>query len=280
MKIIEVPIEKIANWKDNPKSIKEEDLKRLKYQIKKLGVYKPLLVTRALKKDKAGTAKYISLGGNQRLKAFGELKTQIIPCSLVKADTQKKRIEYSLSDNDQMGRYESDLLNDLVLPEMDNLDLDMFKLDLGELTGLEEFMGIDSTETGTEDDIPEVPEDPVTKTGDLYQLGDHRLLCGDATKKEDVDRLMGGEKADMVFTDPPYGMDLDTDYSKMPSTKKEGNKTYKPVIGDDCEFNPQLILDYFSYCQEIILFGADYYARTLPNGSWYVWDKRVEEKFD
>ena len=141
MNIIEVPIEKIANWKDNPKSIKEEDLKRLKYQIKELGVYKPLLVTRVLKKDNAGQAKYISLGGNQRLKAFAELKTSIIPCSLVKADIQKKRIEYSLSDNDQMGRYESDLLNDLILPEMDNLDLDMFKLDLGELTGLDDLMG-------------------------------------------------------------------------------------------------------------------------------------------
>ena len=139
MNIIEVPIEKIANWKDNPKSIKEEDLKRLKYQIKELGVYKPLLVTRALKKDKVD-ADYISLGGNQRLKAFAELKTSIIPCSLVKADTQKKRIEYSLSDNDRAGSYNRDQLNDLIFPQMDNLDLDMFKLDLGELTGLDEFM--------------------------------------------------------------------------------------------------------------------------------------------
>ena len=72
MKIIEVPIEKLANWKDNPKSIKEEDLKRLKYQIKALGVYKPLLATRALKKDKVD-ADYISLGVNHRVKSFNEL---------------------------------------------------------------------------------------------------------------------------------------------------------------------------------------------------------------
>ncbi len=56
-----------------------------------------------------------------------------------------------------------------------------------------------------EDDIPEV-EEPTTKLGDLWLLGEHRLLCGDATISTDVDRLMGGEKADMVFTDPPYGM--------------------------------------------------------------------------
>jgi len=53
---------------------------------------------------------------------------------------------------------------------------------------------------------PEPPEEPITKPGDLWILGRHRLLCGDATKKEDVERLMGGKKADMVFTDPPYGL--------------------------------------------------------------------------
>jgi len=70
-----------------------------------------------------------------------------------------------------------------------------------------------------EDAVPEVPDDPITKVGDLWLMGEHRCLCGDATKREDVELLMGGVKADMVFTDPPYGMDLDTDYSKMPSNK-------------------------------------------------------------
>ena len=59
------------------------------------------------------------------------------------------------------------------------------------------------------DEVPATPKEAKTKTGDLYQLGSHRLLCGDATKKEDVERLMGGEKAEMVFTDPPYGVGYD-----------------------------------------------------------------------
>jgi DNA modification methylase len=109
----------------------------------------------------------------------------------------------------------------------------------------------------------------------------HILMCGDSTSKDDVDRLMDGEKADMVFTDPPYGMNLDTDYSKLPDTNRMGKaKTFKSVHGDDNEFNPTFILEYFDYCNEILLFGADYYAKYLPQGSWYVWDKRCDENFD
>ena len=130
------------------------------------------------------------------------------------------------------------------------------------------------------DDVPETPEEPITKPGDLWILGNHRLLCGDSTDVLAVERLMDGQKADLVLTDPPYGMNLDTDYSKLPSTKAEGNKTYSPVAGDDAEYDPSTVLNCFDYCDEIIMFGADYYAKFLPAGSWYVWDKRVEEKFD
>jgi DNA modification methylase len=110
------------------------------------------------------------------------------------------------------------------------------------------------------------------KMGDLWQIGEHRLLCGDSTKKEDVERVMGGEKADMVFTDPPYGMNLDTDYSGI---MNRGNK-YEKVIGDDKEW----LFDSANYydCDEQIWWGADWYRRTLPiGGSWFVWDKQISE---
>lgn len=110
----------------------------------------------------------------------------------------------------------------------------------------------------------------------------HRLMVGDATKIENVEKLMDGKKADMVFTDPPYGIDLDTDYSKLPDSNRMGKaKTYSPVIGDNEEFDPTFILNTFKYCSEILMFGADYYSDKLPKGgSWYVWDKRVDANFD
>ena len=128
------------------------------------------------------------------------------------------------------------------------------------------------------------------KIGDLIEIGNHRLLCGDSTKKEDVERLMNGKKADMVLTDPPYGMKLDTDYSSMQGSlgRKAGTrgKSYDKVIGDNDDFKSELItciFDNFGYVKEIFLFGADYFAELINNkneGSWQVWDKRKESQAD
>jgi DNA modification methylase len=90
---------------------------------------------------------------------------------------------------------------------------------------------------------------------------------------------MNQSKADLVFTDPPYGMDLDTDYTKMGS----GGKKYDAVISDNKLFDAEFILTYFAYCKEIFLWGADYYVETLnrkyPNlGSWIIWDKYSDEQ--
>jgi DNA modification methylase len=136
----------------------------------------------------------------------------------------------------------------------------------------------------TEDEVPEVPVDAVTKLGDLWLLGEHRVLCGDSTSEEDVSRLMNGEKADMVFTDPPYGMKLNADYSGMKSEIFKGGiggKKYDNVKGDHNDFTNELIGTIFSSfadVKEIFIWGADYFAELLPNkndGSWIVWDKRA-----
>lgn len=124
--------------------------------------------------------------------------------------------------------------------------------------------------------------------GDLWQLGEHRLICGDCTDAAVVARVMQGEKADML-TDPPYGMDLDTDWSDAVGSlgsigakhNTTGNK-YSPVIGDDKQFDPSHLFDLF-VTGEMFLFGADYYAEFLPqknDGSWLVWDKRKESQED
>ena len=99
---------------------------------------------------------------------------------------------------------------------------------------------------------------------------------------------MDGQKADMVFTDPPYGMHLDADYSDMSSKFKgsKGGNKYANVIGDHNDFSPDLIQTVFAnfeYCKEIFLWGADYYSDLLPNrndGSWIVWDKRGDDSAD
>jgi len=129
-----------------------------------------------------------------------------------------------------------------------------------------------------EDDTPEPPKEPNARLGNLWRLGNHRLLCGDSSDKATVEKLMDGARADMVFTDPPYGMNLDTDYSKM----GDKGRKHDAVINDDVQFDASFLIDTFSYCKEIFLWGADYYietlGRTYPNlGSWIIWDKYSDE---
>jgi DNA modification methylase len=169
----------------------------------------------------------------------------------------------------------------------DDIDLSLLGFDPDELDAL--LNPIEETEGLTDEDaVPETPVEPKTKLGDIYILGNHRLMCGDSTSIDAVDKLMDGKKADVVFTDPPYGMFLNADYSDMDSKFKgsTGGNKYDQVIGDNEDFSPELINTVFAcfdYCKEIFLWGADYYAEHLPNknnGSWVVWDKRGDESAD
>ena len=267
MEIKRVPISQVEPWDKNPRNIKTKDFERLKKQILELGIYKPLICY------KEGD-KYITLGGNMRLLALRELGIPEVEISIVHPKSEAEKIKYNLSDNDRAGEYDDQALAELIYPHQDEIQLEDFKVDLGEaidLKGVIDSFGPE-LEDFEEEEIPEIDDGPaVTQPGDLYQLGRHRLLCGDATKEEDVKRLMNGQRADMVFTDPPYGINLDTDFSGM----KEGKK-YKEIIGDNRAYDPAHIFHFFSYCKEIFLWGADYYAEKIPNrnsGSWFVWDK-------
>lgn len=271
----------LHNWEHNPRTVTKEGLERLIKQIKKLGVYKPLLIT-----DDG-----IVLGGNMRLQALKQMGEKKVWVSVVKADTEEKKIEYALSDNDRVGKYEADQLANLIgnFPEVEWKD---YSVDIKEPELVSDLM--DSFKEVEEDEPPAVAEGEAdSKPGELYQLGRHRLMCGDSTKIEDVERLMDGKKADMVFTDPPYGMFLNADFSDMKNSLDfardkgfVGGKKYENVIGDHDDFNPDFINTIFSvfgYCKEIFLWGANYYSELLINrndGSWIVWDKRLDESAD
>jgi len=158
----------------------------------------------------------------------------------------------------------------LALEELKGLSPEMF-----DLTGFDADLLIEPDE---KDDV--IPENPPTiaKLGDIWQLGRHRLLCGDATKEEDVEKLMNGMKADMVFTDPPYGIEIDTDTKKILGKTAKAKK-YDRIIGDGIKFDARFIFEIFGYCDEILIWGADYFIDTIPNsgkdGNFIVWDKRV-----
>ena len=232
----------------------------------------------------AGNGLVSAISKNTPIKVIESTGKELIVVKRTDLSTKdEKRKKLAVMDNSASDSSEFDL-------ELLSLDFDSFKL---------KEMGIDieTVEEETEVVEDEVPEEVETrcKKGDIWKLGNHRLMCGDSTVITDVEKLMNGQKADMVFTDPPYGMNLDTDYSKMNGSKKNiefkqrkkvvGGKSYQQGKVDD--FTPEMINTLFAcfdYAKEMFLWGADYFAEMLSDkneGSWIVWDKRDDnEQFD
>jgi DNA modification methylase len=215
------------------------------------------------------------IAGHGRLLAARKLGHKEVPTIELTGLSEAQKKAYIIADNklalnagwdNEMLKLEFDQLTEL------GFDLELTGFTLDEIAALDPEVVEGLTD---EDAVPEVPEEPKTKLGDIYKLGNHRLMCGDSTSIDAVDKLMDGQKADMVFTDPPYGMRLDTDYSKMGATKTK----YRQVIGDHEDFNAQ---DIFGVIESPIyyLWGADYYSDTIPlykDGSYFVWSKAQSE---
>jgi len=244
---------KLKTNPNNPRAIRKDQLDKL---VKSLREFPEMLEARPI----VVNPDYVVLGGNMRLKAAMQAGLKEVPVYVASWDEAKNK-EFIIKDNLAFGEWDWDMLaNEWEADELNDW-------------GLEVPMLEDETEGLTDpDDVPEVPEEPKTKAGDLWILGDHRLLCGDSTKAEDVEKLMNGEKADIVFTDPPYGMRLDCDYSKMP----RGKNTYDNVIGDHQDFDPACIFQVDS--PVYMIWGADWFYSKLQNGfSPIVWDKQPFE---
>lgn len=136
------------------------------------------------------------------------------------------------------------------------------------------------------DEVPAAPAEPITRLGDVWLLGPHRLVCGDATDEVVLKTLMGDDEIGCLLTDPPYGINLDTDYSSMTSrlTKTLGEGTrgnrYRPIANDAEPFDAAPVRAAFTKTREQFWFGADYYRSSLGgderDGAWLVWDKRNE----
>lgn len=251
---------------NNPRIIKDDKFKKL---VKSIQDFPQMLELRPIVIDENN----VVLGGNMRLKACIEAGLKDVPVKQAKELTEQQKKEFIVKDNVGYGEWDwDDLANnwdEQLLTEW-GLDIPNFEPEVLEA----EEDGFSAPEGGIETDIV---------LGDLFEIGEHRLLCGDSTDSDQVAKLMNGQKADMVFTDPPYGMNLDADFSKMGSDTIKAGRKHENIENDDKQFDPSIIFTFFNYCDDIILFGADYYSDYIPNkneGSWLIWDKRVEDKYD
>lgn len=271
-----VSIKELIPTQGELKDLTEANYNKLKLSLEKHGFIFPISIWQN------GDKNYL-IDGHQRqrviVKEYGDVEVPIIK---IPAKDITEAAEILLKVTSQYGTITQQGLDTYIatyeLPEVE----------VYEATHYDAISYLQQEPEVEEDEAPEVDdkEPPKSKLGEVYQLGRHRVMCGDSTDKASVELLMDGAKADMVFTDPPYGMDLDTDYSSMvggkhlsPDKQWTGGNNYGKVIGDDKPFNYQ---DYaWLEAKEQFWWGADYYFKTLPDeGNLLVWDKRLEESLD
>lgn len=191
-------VEDLIPYVNNSRKHSDQQVAQIAASIKEFGWTNPILVD----KDKG------IIAGHGRLMAARKLKMDDVPTIELShlSEAQKKALVIADNKLALNADWDTQILS-LELSELQDIgfDLDILGFDANELNALlepEEVEGLTD-----EDAVPEVPEEPKTKLGDIYQLGNHRLMCGDSTSIDAVEKLMDGQKADMVFTDPPYNID-------------------------------------------------------------------------
>ena len=251
---MKVDIKKVIPNPSNPRIIKDDKFKKLVNSIKE---FPQMLELRPIVVD----SNMVVLGGNMRLKACIAAGLQEVDILIADQLTEEQRAEFIIKDNVGFGEWDWDLLAN--------------EWDVEALTdwGLE--LPFDTTPVlEAEEDDYEMPSEIQTNIvlGDLIEIGNHRLLCGDSTDSDAVARLMDGQKADMVFTDPPYGIGLDKDNQRLGKSQE-----YGAVLNDH---DNTTAIDAFNLVsslnvENIFFWGANHYSNALPPSScWIVWDKQ------
>lgn len=244
IEIKKVKLSDIRMNPDNPRTISEKAMERL---VKSLKEFPDMLNLREIVVDETMTV----LGGNMRLLALQKIGTKDCTAKIVTGLTDDQKREFIIKDNSAFGEWDLDALanawSDLPLADW-GIDLPDEWLNTKTEDNRDSEPQIDRAE--------ELNQKWDVKAGDLWLIGEHRLLCGDSTKAEDVSKVMGGGMADMLLTDPPYGVSY--------VGKTADALTIENDALDDEEL-ASLVLSAFNNAQSICRGGAYWYA-TVPPG--------------
>jgi len=219
----------LKEWPKNPRKITDKGLVDLVISIDKFGLAEPIIIN---------TDNTIC-GGHGRKLALTKLGIKEIDCYVpdnTMTDKQFEELNIRLNKN-IAGVFDYDILaNEFEVDELLDWGFEPLELGITEIETIEPHCD--------EDEVPELKEDPITKRGDVWLLGKHRCMCGDSTMIDDVEKLMNGEKADMVFTDPPYGISYKSNWSKKFDEIKNDDEflDFKPILDIVCEKNSPMYI--------------------------------------
>lgn len=258
MQIFDKKLSEIKPYKNNPRK-NDKAVDPVAESIKQFGFKVPIVI------DKDGEI----VAGHTRYKAAKKLKLETVPC-IIADDLSEEQIKaFRLADNKvgELAEWDFSAL-EIELDGIDSIDMTEFGFEFPE----------EETEVVEDDFEEDLPEEPKAKPGDIYQLGKHRLMCGDSTSIDAVSKLVGGCQMDLLLTDPPYGID----YGGMLKGKgdgkggsdKNGWKSYDAPDWDENRPKAEDINSMLSIATNQIIWGGNYFADILPpKMCWLVWDK-------
>ena len=270
MEIIKKPIDSLIPYAKNARVHDEAQIAQIAGSIKEFGFNNPVLID----KDNG------IIAGHGRVMAARKLGLTEVPTILLDHLNETQRKAYILADNRIAinSTWDNEMLSLELMDIKDDVSLAMLGFNVDELDAL--LNPTELTEGLTDEDaVPDVPNEPTTKLGDIYQLGNHRLMCGDSTSIDAVEKLINNNKIDLCYTDPPYGINEKGDRSKRTGAA-EGTK-YIDFQDDTIDYAVEAyqIVEGVLQVPRQVWWGANYYCHALPqSNNWFVWDKRVEEK--
>ena len=260
IKVEYVSIDKIKPYQRNARKHDSKSIEVIANSISEFGMADPIAVW---------GKENIVIEGHGRLLALKQLGYDKAPIIHLDYLTDEQRRAYTLAHNKtaEFSEWDMELLTDEA-ESIFNIDLSDFGFDLSE---------DEEEETEViEDEVPEEVE-PVAKQGDIWQLGRHRLMSGDSTSVDNMNKLFDGNTIDLVLSDPPYGISVVGDNGKVGADNLAKNGIYMPVKGDETTDTTK---EFYNACvskdiDKYILFGGNYFIDFLPfSDSWIIWDKR------
>ena len=296
MEIVKVDINELISPEYNPRQITDDEMEKLKNSINEFGYIAPIIVNKH--------NNHI-VGGNQRYEALKSLGYTDVDVIFVDEPDIQREKALNIALNKISGDWDTVKLKEILI----NLNENDFDLSL---TGFEEIELTDLNIKGNTEIIEDNYEEPddievTVKKGDIYSLGNHRLMCGDSGDRKNIDILIDKDKIDLILTDPPYGINIVNTNDKIGRTNQSQSKgtvgvsspvsfkgereqlrgtvgsqgvvqakRYKPIINDDKPYDPTILLE---LNVNSIIWGANNFASKLPDSpKWLVWYKKSMDK--
>lgn len=257
---MKIHMRKISSLKEasyNPRKLSDKQYENIKESLTRFDMVVPIVVNQHTKR------KNIIVGGHQRVRVARDIGIEELECVYVNLTEAKER-ELNIRLNQNTGEFDEDKLKD----EFEMGELMDFGFGVDDLTFFE-----DEEKEGRQDPPPEEPPSaPKSVAGNIYKLGKHRLMCGDSTSMAEIEKLLGSDKIDIIYTDPPYGISINQSGRKIGKAKK-----FSPILNDESTKVAMSAIDniFSLMVDSILIWGGNYFTDRLPAvPSWIIWDKQ------